>query len=58
MKPRINLSPQIAAIVPIVNTNRKAKGKGMPPQSASPVARITPKMNLKMIVTALNSASL
>ena len=51
MNPRMNLSPQIAAMVATLSTNMMLIGKGKWPHSIKPPARIAPKMNLKRIVT-------
>ena len=57
MNPRINLSPQIAASVPIVSTKMRFTGKSNWVHSARPPARMNPKMNLKTMVTALTIIS-
>ena len=49
---RINLSPQIAAAVPIVSTNIRFRGRDKPLHSATGAARTTPKINLRRMVTA------
>jgi hypothetical protein len=52
MNPRINLSPQIAAITPTLRTNATMIGNERPTYIARLPARTTPKMNLKTIVIA------
>ena len=56
MKPRMNLSPQTAAVVATAKTKRTFPGKGMASQTSRPAARMKPKMNLNTIVMAFKSA--
>ena len=53
MNPRMNLSPHNAAMIPTLITNTISIGNPIPPHIAKPLARTTPMMTRKMMVTRL-----
>jgi hypothetical protein len=52
MNPRMNLSPQMAAMIPTLSTRMMFRGKSNWVHIAKPAASTKPKMNLNAMVTA------